>query len=188
MDKMNVKTRSIIAAPPTPPPPSAKEQQEQANRDQRGRARRTSQPPAEPGPAAPPLPAQGDTGMGHHDDWCECRFVVTDPEVLGLGTDSGVPMNHVLAVFARDDFESDWALHHRSDGLPELEAGALQSALRTEMALTLVAVTVCHVCDPKTLRAGLPMGRDNSRPLSATVESPGPQRGAMSEARREAKE
>jgi len=183
MDKMDVKNRSIITAPPTPPLPSAKEQQEQAHRDQRGRAQRTSPPPA-----APPLPAQGNTGMGHHDDWCEFRFVVTDPEVLGLGTDSDAPMNHVLAVFARDDSESDWALHHRSDGLPELEAGALQSALRTEMALTLVAVTVCHVCDPKTLRAGLPMGRDNSRPLSATVESPGPQRGAMSEARREAKE
>jgi N-acylethanolamine-hydrolysing acid amidase len=38
-----------------------------------------------------------------------------------------------------------------------------------EMELALVVVTVCHVCDPKTLRAGLPMGRDNSRPLSATL-------------------
>ena len=113
----------------------------------RAQARPTSPPPARPPADALSVP---------HRDWCEFRFVVTDPDALGLNVEPWKVMNHTLAVFERAATSAAWELRHAHPapiGQPAQLLSEVLPLLRTDMELTLVAITVCHVCDAKTLRA-----------------------------------
>jgi hypothetical protein len=88
-----------------------------------------------------------------HTAWCEFRLVVSDLRQVGISDEHEA--SGVLAVFERPaKCAGAWALVYSSmkkDGVAE----QIRSRLREDMRLSLVVVTVTHVCVPAALN-GLP--------------------------------
>jgi hypothetical protein len=89
-----------------------------------------------------------------HRHWCEFRFVVTDLARLGLGTRVG-PVSHTIGVFVRDQQAHSWVrvrgVVNGMEPQVERQMDEVQKRLRTDTKLTLIAVTVSHVCGPERL-------------------------------------
>ena len=100
----------------------------------------TTDPSESPGPASL-----------KHTKWCEFQFVVSDIETVGANRCD--EFSHALAVYSRPptDSAAEWtrvACSAAPNSALDTKLANVAQRLRRDMDLTLVAITVTHVCDP----------------------------------------